>query len=75
MKIDLETSFKRQDARGNEKDYFEKENKNFYQNLINGYNQASKIFSERISIIDGGNLEEEVFNQIISEFNKKVVEL
>jgi dTMP kinase len=75
LKIDLQTSLARQKARGDEKDYFEKENNSFYQNLINGYNNASELFKERISVIDGVNDQETVFTQIIEEFNKKVVSL
>ena len=52
LKIDIETSMDRQNARGAEKDYFEKEEKSFYQNLIDGYDQASELFSDRIEIID-----------------------
>lgn len=75
LQIDLETSLERQNARGNEKDYFEKENTDFYQSLIDGYNGASELFKERISIINGNTDQDAVFNQIITEFNKKVVNL
>jgi len=71
LKIDLETSLKRQSARGNEKDYFEKENKEFYQNLIDGYNQASEIFPNRIMTIDGKQDEKSVHNAIIKAITEK----
>lgn len=53
LKIDLETSQKRQAARGDAKDYFEKENHGFYQKLIQGFNEASALFVKRIKVIDG----------------------
>lgn len=75
LKIDLQTSLERQQSRGDKKDYFEKENQVFYQNLIDGYDGASKLFKERVSIIDGHKSQEQVFEQIISEFNKKVMRI
>ena len=75
LKIDLETSLKRQQTRGNKKDYFEKENQTFYQSLIDGYNSASNLFKDRVSIIDGQKNQEQVFKQIVSEFNKKVMRI
>jgi dTMP kinase len=52
LKIDYQTSVERQKARGNEKDYFEKEKKEFYEKLIQGYDNAASIFPNRIKIID-----------------------
>jgi dTMP kinase len=52
LKIDLETSMKRQDARGNKKDYFEKENLGFYSKLIEGYNACAAVFTNRIKTVD-----------------------
>lgn len=75
LKIDLKTSYERQSARGNTKDYFEKENNDFYQSLIDGYNNSSQVFQQRISVIDGTQSQENVFNQIQNEFNQKVVVL
>jgi dTMP kinase len=64
LSIDLETSFERQQKRGNEKDYFEKENTDFYQKLIEGYELASETFHHRIVKIDGSKSPDEVFAQI-----------
>lgn len=75
LKIDLKTSFERQNIRGNEKDYFEKENKDFYQKLIDGYNQASLIFPERICVIDGNQNEEKVHNEILANIKTKLSSL
>lgn len=52
LKIDYQTSVDRQRARGNEKDYFEKEQKEFYEKLIKGYDKAANIFPDRIKIVD-----------------------
>ncbi|MGK0367921.1 MAG: dTMP kinase, partial [Thermoproteota archaeon] len=64
LKIDLETSLKRQDTRGNEKDYFEKEAHVFYQNLIDGYNQSASKFTRRIKSINAQNTIETVSNDL-----------
>jgi len=53
IKIGLETSLFRQQKRNAAKDYFESEKEEFYRSLISGYDQASKLFPERISIING----------------------
>lgn len=72
LKIDLNTSLKRQSERGNEKDYFEKENQHFYQKLIDGYNRASEIFPERIKVVDGDQSVDKVHNEIIEVLTKKL---
>lgn len=51
LEISLELSHARQAARGNEKDYFEKENHKFYQLLIDGFELCAKSFPERIKTI------------------------
>jgi len=73
LKIDLETSMQRQQARGNAKDYFEKENNLFYTNLIQGYDLAAEYFPERIAKIDGTNSLEEVSQEIISTYEKILI--
>ena len=50
--IDYETSLERQNLRGSQKDYFEKNNKQFYLDLIEGYEKAFNLFSDRIKKID-----------------------
>lgn len=72
IKISLETSFYRQGIRNNEKDYFESENSDFYTKLIDGYDTAAEIFSERFRIIDGEQDVEGVYTQIESELKKLV---
>jgi dTMP kinase len=52
LDIDLETSMKRQDARGNKKDYFEAENQEFYSNLLDGYREVAGFFPARVKTID-----------------------
>ena len=69
LKIDLETSFQRQKQRGSEKDYFEAENKAFYQSLIDGYDLAAKIFPDRISIIEGKSSTDDIFSKIKELFD------
>lgn len=66
LHIDLETSMQRQKLRGQEKDYFEKEGKEFYQKLIDGYDLAAETFKERIKIIDGQQDMDSVTEQIIT---------
>lgn len=52
LDINLETSMDRQQKRGNQKDYFESQKQEFYQNLIDGYRDLVAIFPERILKID-----------------------
>ena len=71
LRIDLETSMQRQSQRGSSKDYFEKENQRFYQDLIMGYDKASEIFKERFLVIDG----KKDLNSIGSEIKASVLKL
>jgi dTMP kinase len=64
LKISLETSMQRQQTRGQEKDYFEKENNLFYKTLINGYEYCSQKFSKRICVIDATQSIDSVSQQI-----------
>jgi len=66
LKIDLETSMQRQDARGNTKDYFEKESKIFYTKLIEGYDLCAKRFPQRVQSIDASKSLEDVSHELIS---------
>lgn len=72
LDIDLQTSFERQKARGNEKDYFESESKKFYQKLIQGFQEASRIFPDRIKVING-HLEEERVSADIQKYVNKLL--
>ncbi|MBD66075.1 MAG: dTMP kinase [Halobacteriovoraceae bacterium] len=65
--IDLETSHQRQQARGNTKDYFEKENHSFYQHLIEGYDHCASVFPTRIKKIDATQSVEQVNQAILKE--------
>jgi dTMP kinase len=64
LRIDLKTSEERQRQRGNEKDYFEKENQSFYQKLIDGYDACATHFPERIQTIDATTTQDSVFQEI-----------
>lgn len=66
LDINLETSMKRQDARGNKKDYFESEKITFYNTLIDGYREVATLFAERIKTIDASIPAKEV-SQIIED--------
>ena len=70
LDISLETSMERQKARGNEKDYFESERNEFYQNLVDGYRDLSEIFPERIMKIDASKTPAEVTALIINDLEK-----
>jgi dTMP kinase len=70
LRIDYQTSIDRQSKRGQEKDYFEKEHKDFYLNLINGYDQAASYFDKRIQIIDAGKEINSVTDQIKKIWSK-----
>ena len=72
LDIDLEISFERQQIRGGQKDYFESENKDFYQKLIEGFEEASLLFPSRIKKIDGRREEERVFADIKNYVNKLI---
>lgn len=65
LEIDMQTSMNRQAARGNEKDYFEKENQVFYKNLIQGYEDCAQSFPERIEKIDASQTIETVSKSLI----------
>lgn len=73
LAIDLETSFARQDKRGQLKDYFEKENQDFYRKLIEGYEKASTLFPERIRKIDATCSPTEVSTHIKKLLQEKLV--
>lgn len=72
LKIDLETSMRRQDHRGSKKDYFEKENSLFYSKLIEGYDEACSLFPERFQVIDGKRTQEEVSADILDSAQKLI---
>ena len=69
LRISLDISMQRQSARGNEKDYFEKEKSDFYQKLIDGYEYCYKHFPDRIKLINGEGpaniVSESIWNTLI----------
>lgn len=71
LKIDLETSHERQAARGNEKDYFEKSNNEFYQSLIDGYDYCAANYNE-VKTIDASLEIDQVKNQILESLKDLV---
>jgi dTMP kinase len=70
LDIDLETSMKRQELRGQKKDYFESEKNEFYQNLVDGYRELSDIFSERILKINAKVSPEAITEQIRNDLER-----
>lgn len=71
LKIDLNTSFKRQAQRGNNKDYFEKEKEEFYLKLIEGFDICAQKF-KRIKTIDATKSPDEVSHKIYSFLKEKI---
>jgi dTMP kinase len=67
LKIDLKTSMHRQSMRGNNKDYFEKENHDFYQKLIEGYDKSAAVFKNRIKTIDATQELDQVSTQLLTK--------
>jgi dTMP kinase len=70
LDIDLEVSMTRQQARGNVKDYFESQQVEFYQQLIDGYRELADIFPERIKKIEASAPASSISLQIINDMRK-----
>ncbi len=70
LDISLETSMKRQETRGNSKDYFESQLGEFYHRLVEGYRELSEIFSERICRINAEYSLEEVTALILEDLRR-----
>ena len=69
LKIDLETSLKRQEQRNAKKDYFESKDKNYYERLIEGFDTCEEKF-KTVKPINGKSDQETIFQElkrIISE--------
>mgnify|MGYP000244618155 CR=1 FL=1 len=73
LEINLETSLSRQSSRGEDKDYFEKNDTAFYQKLELGYKECCKVFSERIKVINAIQDIENVFKDIKQDLNDYIV--
>ena len=66
IRIGLETSLERQMVRNQKKDYFESQNRDFYQKLIEGYDEAAKRFPQRIATVDGERDIDKIYADIIT---------
>jgi dTMP kinase len=69
LAIDLKTSMQRQAQRGQEKDYFEKSNQSFYEELIKGYEYCANEFAN-ITSIDATKSIDEVALAIENKINE-----
>lgn len=65
LKISIDCSQERQKKRNQGKDYFEKEDLDFYQKLIDGYDLAAKCFPNRVAIINGEEDVEQVSEKVL----------
>ena len=73
IRIDLETSLERQKMRNLPKDYFESRDNSFHSKLIEGYDYASELFNDRISIIDGSKNQDEVYLKLKSQIDELIL--
>lgn len=74
LRIDLETSMKRQKMRNAPKDYFESQGEDFYQRLIQGYDKAAELFPERVKTINAMNSAKQVAEQIKSVIDQLILQ-
>lgn len=70
LNIDEKTSQIRQKKRGDEKDYFERENSDFYHLIHDGFHELSQIFPERIITIDALGSINDIHQKIIESWEK-----
>lgn len=70
LDISLETSMERQKARGKDKDYFESEKTEFYENLMDGYRELADFFPERILKLNAEKNQNEVTTMILTDLEK-----
>lgn len=69
LKIDLLTSEQRMLKRGNAKDYFESQKKDFFSRVISGYEQLQLKFPQRFRTIDSTQNETIISEQIQTVWN------
>jgi dTMP kinase len=69
LQVILETSIERQLKRGDEKDYFEKEKRDFFQQLIKGYDETATLFPDRIKVINAEHNQEKVSESILKHLH------
>ncbi len=67
LRIPADLSHSRQKMRNAPKDYFEKQGQGFYDKLVEGYDRAAQIFSERIKIINGNQDLDRVHQDIVAQ--------
>lgn len=70
LKIDLDTSVKRQNQRGAQRDYFESQSSDFHQKLIQGFDAAAQIFSQRFRVINGALDEDDVTQELLCKWKE-----
>ncbi|MBT3981896.1 MAG: dTMP kinase [Bacteriovoracaceae bacterium] len=64
LRITVELSMERQKKRGGGKDFFEKNPKEFYQKLVEGFDLVAKTYPKRVKCIRAENSIEEVSREI-----------
>lgn len=74
LRIPADLSMTRQKMRNAPKDYFEKQGQNFYQNLVDGYDEAAKIFSDRIVTLNGHQSVDQVFQDILKPLESLILD-
>jgi dTMP kinase len=72
LRIDLKTSLERQNKRGQNKDYFEKESNLFHQKLIEGYDLIWKKYPDTFLAISASGTEDEVHEAIWNKISKVI---
>jgi dTMP kinase len=72
LKINFAQSLERQRLRNNQKDYFEKENEDFYKNLIAGFDQLTHMYPKRIIPINGDQAPEAIHKQIMQAIQHRL---
>ncbi len=73
LKLDIETSYQRQATRGQTKDYFEAEEKEFHEKLSEGFDLLAAIFPQRIKIIDATLPVVDITNLIVRDLQTMVM--
>jgi dTMP kinase len=72
LRIDPEVSYQRQKMRNAPKDYFEKRGEDFYQKLVDGYDQAAELFPDRIVTLAAHEDQDSVFEAIKTQLDKLI---
>ncbi len=70
LAIDYETSLSRQNIRGEHRDYFESQKKDFYLKLIDGYDRIRQDQAQRYCFIDASKSVDEIQNQMQNHWSK-----